>query len=79
MSEFLRLTAYLESHGREFPRHEDLRVYFAQEAEAFRVAMAEADVAEDIAPGFREGVVFLERFSLRAADLALFQRRSWRP
>ena len=44
----------------------------AQECEALRVALAEAERNEDIAPGFREQSVFLERFGLRAADLSLF-------
>ena len=72
MNAFLRLRFFLEKHCHEFPRHEKLREHLAQKAETLKVAMAEADVAEDIAPGFREGAVFLERFNLRTADLALF-------
>ena len=72
MNANLRLTSYLENHNWEFPRHADLRLHLAQECEALKVALAEAERKEDIAPGYREQYVWLERFGLRAADLSLF-------
>ena len=56
----LRLTSYLEGHGQELPRHDDIRVYLMQEADAFRAATFRANANEDIAPGFEEGLQFLE-------------------
>ena len=73
MNAFLKLTEFLENNLFEFPQEEALRGYLVQEVEARRAALAEADANEDIAPGLREGVMFLERFNLRSADLALFQ------
>ena len=73
MNATLRLSQWLEAHMGEFPPHEDLSMHLAQEAQHRRVALAEADTEEDIATGFREALVDLERYNLNIADLALFQ------
>lgn len=72
MNAQLRLTAYLEAHHDEFPTHEELRPHLEMEAEAHRQALANANADEQVAPGFRAHLIFLERFNLRAADLDLF-------
>ena len=46
----LRLTQWLESHMFEFPVDEDMFLHLSQEAQLRRVALAEADTMEDIAP-----------------------------
>ena len=67
----LRLTAHLEQHLSQFPPHAILKEFLERAADAQRVARAEVDAMEDIAPGYREAYITLERFNLRAADIAL--------
>ena len=72
MNAYVRVTAHLESHSQEFSRHDVLCGHTAQQAKPFVVALAEADANEDIAPGYKEGLMFLERFNWRSTDLLLF-------
>ena len=71
MNATLRLTQHLETNGSEFPSHERLHKHLEQEANGVRVARAEVHANEEIAPGFREQCVHLERFNLRAVDIPL--------
>ena len=65
------LSQFLESHGMQFPTPELLQPHLAREGEAHAMARAEVRASEEIAPGFREQFMFLERFNLRAIDLVL--------
>ena len=71
LNAWLRLRQHLEDHGMEFPAHEGLLAHLVQEATAMRVACAEVEAMEDVAPGYRAAFVMLERFNLRTADVAL--------
>ena len=72
MNAYLRLTSYLEGHKQEFPNYDDIRLALMREADAVKEATARANANADIAPGFKEGLQYLARFNLRAADLLLF-------
>jgi hypothetical protein len=74
MNAYLRLTSYLEGHKQEFPNYDDIRMDLMREADAVAVlkATARATANADIAPEFIEGLQYLERFNLRAADMSLF-------
>ena len=71
MNALLRCTRFLEQHGGEFPPPEDLRPWLEAEQAHIRRARAAIDAADEIAPGWRNRAVYLERFNLRAADLDL--------
>ena len=74
MNAYFRVTSYLEGHKQEFPKYDDIRVDLMREADAVAVlkATARATANADIAPEFIEGLQYLERFNLRAADMSLF-------
>ena len=67
----LRLTRWLESHMFEFPMEEDISKHLSQETHLRRVALAEANTVEDLAPGSRQELV-----DLRGTTLALPTRHS---
>ena len=54
-----------------FPDNDHLRTNLVMAADAWRIVRSRLDRDEEIAPGYRDAFVSLERFNFRAADLAL--------
>lgn len=72
LNAFLRCTSYLEKNGGEFPPSEDLAEHLEASRAQFRWDLG-ATEAEDIAPGWRQEVVWAERFNLRSEDHGLLE------
>ena len=70
MNAQLRTTSYMEAHGDQLPAGEEWSRRLSEQVAAYRAAMTAALANDAIAPGFRRRCVFLERFNLRAQDVA---------
>ena len=67
----LRLTKFLGRHGQEFPDPEVLAPLLEDERAHLCRHIAQIDVEDDVAPGWRSKAHYMGRFNLRAADLDL--------
>ena len=73
LNAFLRCTSYLEKHGGEFPPDEALAEHLEASRAQLRWDSLEANEASDVAPGWRQEMVWAERFNLRSQDHELLE------
>ena len=68
LTAFLKCTSYLEKHDGEFPPDESLEEHLEASRAQLRWDYNEACQAEDLAPGWRQEMVWAGRFNLRSED-----------
>ena len=68
LTAFLKRTSYLEKHAGAFPPDEALAEHLEASQAQLRWDYSEASRAEDLAPGWRQEMVWAERFNLRSED-----------
>lgn len=73
LNAFLRCTSYLEKNGGEFPPDDALHEHLESSRAQLRWEYLEATGAEDFASGWRQEMVWAERFNLRSSDHQLLE------